>query len=82
MESKDLMITIPQERYDKFISEETRINVAVEYITNNEYAKPENILSILGTVLALQKADEIREEKKMQEEECIKRLDGQQNAGL
>lgn len=64
--SKDLGLTatIPQQRYEVLLDLETRVDVAVERMTNDEYCKIEDVLRILGTELALQKADEIREKEK------------------
>lgn len=62
MDNKDLMVTIPITRYEQLLDLETRVDVAVERMINDEYCRTEDILRILGTELALQKADEIREE--------------------
>lgn len=61
--SKDLglVVTIPQNRYEQLLNLETRIDVAVERITNDRNCNLEDVLRILGTELALQEADEIRE---------------------
>lgn len=72
--SKDLglAITIPQYRYEQLLEIETRVDVAVERMTNDEYCKIEDVLRILGTELALQKAGEIREEEKKRNEEYLR----------
>lgn len=67
-----LVVTIPQYRYEQLINLEARVDVAVERITNDEYCKIEDVLRILGTELALKKADEIREEEKHRREEYLK----------
>lgn len=68
--SKDLglTVTIPQYRYEQLLDLETRVDVAVERMTNDEYCKIEDVLRILGTELALQKADEIREKERADRE--------------
>lgn len=60
-EDLGLTVTIPQNRYEQLLDLETRVDVAVERMTNDEYCKIEDVLRILGTELALQRADEIRE---------------------
>lgn len=61
--SKDLglVVTIPQNRYEQLLDLETRVDVAVERMTNDRNCVLEDVLRILGTELALQEADEIRE---------------------
>ncbi len=80
MENTNLTITIPQSRYEQLLDIETRVDVAVERITNDEYIKTEDILRILGTELALQKADEIREKDKRWEEEYHKKQEFEDNS--
>lgn len=60
-EDLGLTVTIPQNRYEQLLDLETRVDVAVERMTNDEYCKIEDVLRILGAELALQRADEIRE---------------------
>lgn len=76
MVGKDLMVTIPLYRYEQLLDMETRVDVAVERITNDKYIMTEGLLRILGTELALQKADEMREEDEGRKEEYNKRLEG------
>lgn len=78
MGNTDLMVTIPLTRYEQLLDIETRVDVAVERMTNDEYCKIEDVLRILGTELALQKADEIREEDRKREEEYHKRHEEQE----
>lgn len=75
--SKDLGLTvkIPQQRYEELLDLETRVDVAVERMTNDEYCDIEDVLRILGTELALQRADEIREEGRKRHEEYLKQCD-------
>lgn len=63
-----LTVTIPQQRYEELLDIETRVDVAVERMINDEYCKTEDVLRILGTELALQKADEIREKERADRE--------------
>lgn len=73
MGNKDLMVTMPIVRYEQLLDIETRVDVTVERITNDEYCKIEDILRILETELALQRADEIREKERKEREEWEKR---------
>lgn len=70
----ELTVTILQDRYEQLLDLETRVDVAVERMTNDEYCKIEDVLRILGTELALQRADEIREEERKRHEECLRIL--------
>lgn len=67
-----LTVTILQERYERLLDLGTRVDVAVERMTNDEYCDLEDVLRILGTELALQRADEIREEERKRHEEYMK----------
>lgn len=82
MENKDLTVTIPISRYEQLLDTETRVDVAVERMTNDEYCKIEDVLRILGTELALQKADEIREADRKRDEEYRRKYEEQANADL
>lgn len=74
-ENLEIMVTTPQARYEQLLDLETRVDVAVERMINDEYCKIEDVLRILGTELALQKADEIREKERKQHEEYLKSLE-------
>lgn len=82
MRNEDLMVTIPLSKYEQLLDTKTRVDVAVERMTNDEYCKTEAILRILGTELALQKADEIREAYRKRDEEYRKKYEEQANADL
>lgn len=71
----DLTVTIPQTEYKQLLDLETRVDVAVERMTNDEYCNLEDVLRILGTELALQRADEIREEERKRHEEYLKQCE-------
>ena len=73
-------VTIPLGRYEELLDSETRVNVAVEWIVNNKYIDNEDILRILGTKLAMKKANEIREENRKRDEEYEKRREEDANA--
>lgn len=77
IEVKDstLTVTIPQNRYEQLLDLETRVDVVVERMTNDEYCNIEDVLCILGTELALQRADEIREEERKRHEEHPKQCE-------
>lgn len=72
------MICISKERYDQLLRIETRVDVAVERMINDEYCNLEDVLRILGTELALQRADEIREEERKRHEEYLKQCEGRE----
>lgn len=74
-ENLEIMVTTPQARYEQLLDLETRVNVAVERMTNDEYCNLEDVLRILGTELALQRADEIREEERKRHEEYLKQCE-------
>ena len=65
----NMTVTITQHRYEQLLDIETRVDVLVERITHDNYIKTEDILRILGTELALQRAEEILEEERKQKEE-------------
>ena len=75
-------VTIPLGRYEELLDTETRVNVAVECIVNNKYIDNEDILRILGTKLAMKKANEIREENRKRDEEYEKRREEDANAQM
>lgn len=77
IEVKDLgsTVTIPQNRYDQLLDIETRVDVAVERMMNDKYCNLEDVLRILGTELALQRADEIRAEERKRHEEYLKQCE-------
>lgn len=65
----NMTVTITQHRYEQLLDIETRVDVLVERITHDNYIRTEDILRILGTELALQRAEEILEEERKQKEE-------------
>ena len=67
------IVSIPLERYEELITLETRVNIAVGYIANNEYPKMENVLLALGTELACETVMELRAEEKRRLEEINKK---------
>lgn len=69
MDNENLTVTIPLQRYEQLLDTETRVGVAVERMANDVCINNEDILRILGTELALRKADEIREERGEREKE-------------
>lgn len=56
------MVSISLDRYDELLDLETRVNVAVEKIVRCNYISTEDLLFILGTELALSKAEELHKE--------------------
>lgn len=68
------VVIIPLDRYEELVQMETRVNVVVERMYHDEFASREEILSILGTELSVELAEEIREEARKTREEYEKRL--------
>lgn len=68
--SKLKKVTISLKRYDELVDLETRVNVAVERIIHDEFVRMEEILWILGTESAVEKAEILRKEA----EECLKNM--------
>lgn len=54
-------VIIPRERYDELLDIETRVNVIVDMISNDDYLCVSSILSILGTKRAIDTANKIKE---------------------
>ena len=65
-------ITITQQKYDQLLDVETRVDVAVNMICDSDFIRTEDILRILGTDRAIERADEMHkkdlEERKKFEE--------------
>ncbi|MCM1225188.1 MAG: hypothetical protein NC548_63125 [Lachnospiraceae bacterium] len=72
VKNTELTVTIPMNEYKYLLDLETRVDVAVERVCNDNCIDNEDILRILGTELALQKADEIRAEEQRRHEEYLK----------
>lgn len=64
------VVIIPIQRYNELLDIETRANVAVERIIHGDFVKMEDLLWILGTEMALERAYEL---KKKREEEAENR---------
>ena len=65
-------ITITQQKYDQLLDVETRVDVAVNMICDSDFIRTEDILRILGTDRAIERAEEmhkkdLEERKKFQE---------------
>lgn len=82
MNNENLTVTISLQRYEQLLDIETRVDVAVERIADDKYIDNEAVLRILGTELALQKADEMREESRKRDEEYRKQYEEQKNADV
>lgn len=66
-------VVIPLNRYEILLDIETRVNVAVERIKHETYVKPEDILWILGTDIAIELAQELRDKSEREMEEFRKK---------
>lgn len=53
-------VTIKQDRYEQLLDTETRVDVAVNMICDSDFLRTEDILRILGTERAIDRADELR----------------------
>ncbi len=60
-------VFINQSRYEELLDIETRVNVVVERLYHDSYLSEEDILWILGTDLAVTKAQKIRLDKQNSE---------------
>lgn len=60
-------VLINQSRYEELLDIETRVNVVVERLYHDTYLSEEDILWILGTDLAVTKAQKIRLDKQNSE---------------
>lgn len=65
-------VTIKQDRYEQLLDTETRVDVAVNMICDSDFLRTEDILRILGTDRAIDRADELR---KIDEERRKKALE-------
>lgn len=71
--SNEYTVTIPLPRYETLLDFETRVNVVVDRIIHEEFCSMESILRVLGTEEAIQKADELKEQSRIREEEVMKK---------
>ena len=53
-------VTIKQDRYEQLLDTETRVDVAVNMICDSDFLRTEDILRILGTDRAIERADELK----------------------
>ena len=60
-------VLINQSRYEELLDIETRVNVVVERLYHDSYLSAEDILWMLGTDLAVIKAQKIRLDKQNSE---------------
>lgn len=65
-------VTIKQDRYEQLLDTETRVDVAVNMICDSDFLRTEDILRILGTERAIERAEELR---KIDEERHKKALE-------
>lgn len=69
----DSVVVIPLQRYNELLDIETRVDVAVERIVHDDYFKKEDILWVLGTDLAVDKAMELREKDEEEHKRYIEK---------
>ena len=71
----DMTVSIPLDRYEELIGLEARVNSAVGLIAMDGYISTKELLFILGTELACEKAMELRENEKKLHEELNKKYE-------
>lgn len=67
LKQSDRIVTISQHRYEELLDIETRVDVVVERIIREKYMQMEDILRTLGTELAIQGAEEMKERSNLGE---------------
>ena len=55
-------VCIPISRFEELLDKETRIDVLTDKLINDNYISTEEVLRLIGSDIAIKKADEIREE--------------------
>lgn len=63
MDNLSNVVVIPLQRYDKLLDTETRVDVVVDQIYHTGYITVKDVLSILGTELALDLLREMEEKE-------------------
>lgn len=56
-----MTVAIPVERYEELLKTEVRLNIAVERICHDRFVSMEDLLRILGTEQAIERANELKE---------------------
>lgn len=64
LKQNNLTVKITQHRYEQLLDIETRVDVVVERIIREKYMGIEEILRTLGTELAIQGVEEMKEEER------------------
>lgn len=62
-------VVIPLSRYNELLDLETRVNVVVERLIHDDFLRAEDVLWILATELALERAYELSEKFQKEREE-------------
>lgn len=71
-------VAVPVRRFEELLDLETRVNVAVEKIVRSGYIDTEDLLFILGTELAITKAEELH----LEHEEYMKKIADEKQLGF
>lgn len=56
-----MTVAIPVERYEELLKTEVRLNISVERICHDRFVSMEDLLRILGTEQAIERANELKE---------------------
>ena len=67
-------VTIMQDRYEQLLDVETRVDVAVQMICDSDFLRTEDILRILGTERAIERADELRKADKERHKKALEAM--------
>ncbi len=64
-------VKIPVIRFEELLDNETRLNILTEKLIRNEYIDTEEALRIIGSEVAIKKADELKAEDDRKKEEYL-----------
>ena len=64
-------VKIPVIRFEELLDNETRLNILTEKLIRNEYIDTEEALRIIGSEVAIKKADELKAEDDRKREEYL-----------
>ena len=64
-------VKIPVSRFEELLNKETRLNILTEKLIRNEYIDTEEALRIIGSEVAIKKADELKSEDDRKREEYL-----------
>ena len=71
MDNYNNLVTIPIQRLVDLINKETRLDILTEKLIRDEYIDTEEALRIIGSEVAIKKADELKAEDDRKREEYL-----------